>query len=82
MEDAHSIIVKLGNERESLDKKVIKLEKELAAAKGEILRLRTSMSSSGTVEKVHKNESENENAAVAVKKVRRRKKVESQQEES
>ncbi|GJY66926.1 hypothetical protein Tco_0469164, partial [Tanacetum coccineum] len=36
------IIVKLGNERESLDKKGSKLEKELAAAKGEILRLRTS----------------------------------------
>ncbi|PWA34550.1 hypothetical protein CTI12_AA617990 [Artemisia annua] len=54
MEDAHSIIVKLGNECESLDKKVIKLEKELVAAKGDILRLRTWMSSLETTEKVHK----------------------------
>ncbi|KAI3759671.1 hypothetical protein L6452_07658 [Arctium lappa] len=92
MEDAHSVIVKLGAEKESLEKKGGKLEKELGAAKGEILRLRSEMRSSsvtaesvkkkGSEEKVRKNGSEDEKAAVAVKKVGRRKKIVSKQNES
>ncbi|KAB5574239.1 hypothetical protein DKX38_001433 [Salix brachista] len=46
MEDAHSIVVRLGRERESLDKKGKKLDEELASAKGEILRLRSKINSS------------------------------------
>ncbi|KAJ6715233.1 hypothetical protein OIU85_026712 [Salix viminalis] len=49
MEDAHSIVVRLGRERESLDKKGKKLEEELASAKGEILRLRSKINSSNIV---------------------------------
>ena len=48
MEDAHSMVLKLGKERESLEKKAKKLEEELASAKGEILRLRSKINSSKT----------------------------------
>ena len=40
IEDAQNVISHLGVERESLEKKVKKFEEELAASKGEILRLR------------------------------------------
>ncbi|KAJ0528089.1 hypothetical protein HanHA300_Chr09g0341341 [Helianthus annuus] len=95
MEDAHNAILKLGKEKESLEKKVSKLEKELAVAKGEILQLRTVKNTSETAqkkenengseenaEKVNENGSEDEKETVTVKKVRRRKRVVSQQEES
>ncbi|KAC9657508.1 hypothetical protein E3N88_39569 [Mikania micrantha] len=93
MEDAHSMIVKLGKEREHLENKGSKLEKELAAAKGEILRLRNESSDSKPVKKVVKNvaeenaeevnnsASEDEKAPAVKKKAGRRKKVVSQQKE-
>jgi hypothetical protein len=40
--------VRLGKEREGLDRKGKKLEEELASAKGEILRLRSKINSSNT----------------------------------
>jgi chromosome segregation ATPase len=44
LEDAQSMIVQLGGERENLELRMKKLEEELASAKGEILRLRRHMS--------------------------------------
>ncbi|KAK6912094.1 hypothetical protein RJ641_024187 [Dillenia turbinata] len=49
MEDAHNLVMRLGQERETLDKRVKRLEEELAAAKGEILRLRSRIYSSKTI---------------------------------
>ncbi|KAK8584788.1 hypothetical protein V6N13_138736 [Hibiscus sabdariffa] len=46
MEDAHKLVMSLGKERDSMEKQVKKLEDELASAKGEILRLRSRISSS------------------------------------
>lgn len=44
IEDAQNVITRLGAERERLEKKVKKFEEELAASKGEILRLRRQVS--------------------------------------
>ncbi|PKA63425.1 MAR-binding filament-like protein 1-1 [Apostasia shenzhenica] len=44
MEDAQNLIIKLGNERQNLEKRSKRLEEELATAKGEILRLRRQIS--------------------------------------
>ncbi|CAA6666268.1 unnamed protein product [Spirodela intermedia] len=44
IEDAQNVITRLGAEREKLEKKVKKFEEELAASKGEILRLRRQVS--------------------------------------
>ncbi|KAK9054699.1 hypothetical protein SSX86_025778 [Deinandra increscens subsp. villosa] len=94
MEDAHSVIVKLGKERENSEKKRDKLEKELAAAKGEILRIRSELSYSKptemeikkgaeeNAEEVNKKGSEDGKPAAVKKKVGRRKKVVSQQKDS
>ncbi|KAF9615145.1 hypothetical protein IFM89_022103 [Coptis chinensis] len=64
IEDAHDIIMKLGKEREKLDKRGKKLEEELASAKGEILRLRSkknlSRSSENALPKKKNNEIEND----------------------
>lgn len=46
MEDVHNLAMRLGEERDSLEKKAKKLEEELASAKGEILRLRSQINSS------------------------------------
>ena len=46
IEDAHNLIMKLGKERENLEKKGKKFEEELASAKGEILRLKSRINSS------------------------------------
>ncbi|RAL44069.1 hypothetical protein DM860_014990 [Cuscuta australis] len=46
MEDAHNLVMRLGKERENLERRGKKLEEELASAKGEILRLRSQMNSS------------------------------------
>ncbi|TVU17171.1 hypothetical protein EJB05_33188, partial [Eragrostis curvula] len=48
MMDAQNIIERLGSEREDFEMRSKKLEDELAAAKGEILRLRRQMSASGS----------------------------------
>lgn len=75
MEDAHKIVLTLGNEIESLEKREKKLEEELAAAKGEILRLRSQINSSTLLESNQKQangEAEAE-AKVTVKRTRRRK---------
>uniref|UniRef100_A0A0A9CZ61 MAR-binding filament-like protein 1-1 n=1 Tax=Arundo donax TaxID=35708 RepID=A0A0A9CZ61_ARUDO len=47
MEDAQNTIKRLGTERESFEMRSKKLEDELATAKGEILRLRRHISTSG-----------------------------------
>ncbi|XP_058111364.1 MAR-binding filament-like protein 1-1 [Magnolia sinica] len=45
LEDAQDILTRLSKERENLEKRGKRLEEELAAAKGEILRLRREMNS-------------------------------------
>ncbi|KMZ56208.1 hypothetical protein ZOSMA_98G00320 [Zostera marina] len=40
IEDAQSLIIQLGTEKENLQRRCMKLEQDLASAKGEILRLR------------------------------------------
>ncbi|KAJ6811281.1 MAR-binding filament-like protein 1 isoform X1 [Iris pallida] len=44
VEDAQNLIIRLGNERESLELRANKLEEDLASTKGEILRLRKQIS--------------------------------------
>lgn len=87
LEDAHSLVMKLGKERESLDKKAKKLEDEMAAAKGEILRLRSQINSVKapveTEENVEAGEKEKEKVTVSAKRTtRRRKTTAAKQEES
>ncbi|KAJ8553378.1 hypothetical protein K7X08_024056 [Anisodus acutangulus] len=87
LEDAHSLVMKLGKERESLEKRAKNLEDEMAAAKGEILRLRTQINSVkvpvNKEEKVEAGEKEKAKATVSVKRTtRRRKTAASQPEES
>ncbi|KAK4349962.1 hypothetical protein RND71_029275 [Anisodus tanguticus] len=88
LEDAHSLVMKLGKERESLENRAKKLEDEMAAAKGEILRLRTQINSVkapvNNEEKVEAaGEKEKAKATVSVKRTtRRRKTAASQPEES
>ncbi|XP_065867288.1 MAR-binding filament-like protein 1-1 [Euphorbia lathyris] len=84
MEDAHNMVLRLGQERESLEKKAKKLEEGLASAKGEILRLRSQINSSKTVPKINSSKAvpneqhsetgeAEENVTVAAKRTRRRK---------
>ncbi|XP_050893701.1 MAR-binding filament-like protein 1 isoform X1 [Lathyrus oleraceus] len=80
IEDAHNLITRLGKERESLESRGKKLEDELASAKGEILRLRSQISTSkskaviNNEQRVQKDEGETQEATVSVRKnVRRRK---------
>ncbi|KAI3992447.1 hypothetical protein MKX01_022538 [Papaver californicum] len=77
VEDAHNLIMRLGQERESLDKRVKKLDDELGSAKGELLLLRDQINKSKTLSENGKENKRTEgNATVAVKKItRRRKKV-------
>ncbi|KAK1422464.1 hypothetical protein QVD17_25600 [Tagetes erecta] len=84
MEDAHSMIMKIGKERERFEKKGSKLEKELAAAKGEILRLRNVNDTryAETAEEVNSSSGSEDEETSGLKKVRRRKKVVSQQKET
>ncbi|MCE2056026.1 MAR-binding filament-like protein 1 [Datura stramonium] len=86
LEDAHSLVMKLGKERESLEKRANKLEDEMAAAKGEILRLRTQINSAkapvNNEENVEDGEKEKAKATVSAKRTTRRRKTASQQEES
>ncbi|KAA8540427.1 hypothetical protein F0562_024654 [Nyssa sinensis] len=75
MEDAHNLAMKLGKERENLEKRAKKLEEELGSAKGEILRLRSQINSSrAIVNDQHQQNGESEGIpTVSVKKSRRRK---------
>lgn len=84
MEDAHSLIRQLGQERESLEKRAKKLEEDLAAAKGEILRLRSRINSSkSNVNDQHQQTVEvGAKAAAPVKRVSRRRKAVRQKDES
>ncbi|KAK6795845.1 hypothetical protein RDI58_009300 [Solanum bulbocastanum] len=86
LEDAHSLVMKLGKERESLEKRAKKLEEEMAAAKGEILRLRSQINSVKipveNEEKVEVGEKEKVKATVTAKKTTRRRKTVAKQEES
>ncbi|XP_049356069.1 MAR-binding filament-like protein 1 [Solanum verrucosum] len=86
LEDAHSLVMKLGKERESLEKRAKKLEDEMAAAKGEILRLRSQINSVKVPvenkEKVEAGEKEKVKATVTAKKTTRRRKTAAKQEES
>ncbi|KAL3528788.1 hypothetical protein ACH5RR_008110 [Cinchona calisaya] len=85
MEDAGSLIMRLGQERESLEKRAKKLEEELAATKGEILRLRTRINSSKTtVNEQHQETVEVgvKAAAPPVKRTTRRRKAVQQNDDS
>ncbi|KAL5756180.1 hypothetical protein ACOSP7_020608 [Xanthoceras sorbifolium] len=80
MEDAHNLVMRLGKERENLDKRAKKLEEEVAAAKGEILRLRSQVNSSKTLvnnRNPQKSEDEN-NVTVTAKRTGRRRKSSSE----
>ncbi|XP_024022482.1 MAR-binding filament-like protein 1-1 isoform X3 [Morus notabilis] len=80
MEDAHDLVMRLGKERETLDKRAKKLEEELSSAKGEILRLRSQINSSKAAinnEKPQKAEAEG-NVTASVKRVSRRRRTSSQ----
>ncbi|XP_022714933.1 MAR-binding filament-like protein 1-1 isoform X1 [Durio zibethinus] len=76
MEDAHNLVMALGKERESLEKRAKKLEEELASAKGEILRLRSQINSSKVpVNDQHQQKGETEtNVSVSARKTSRRRK--------
>lgn len=79
MEDAHSLVMRLGKERESLIKRGKKLEEELASAKGEILRLLSQMNSSKTAV----DADEEEKAVEASRRnVQRRRKAKPQKQDS
>ncbi|XP_042499280.1 MAR-binding filament-like protein 1-1 [Macadamia integrifolia] len=84
VEDAHNLVMKLGKDRESFEKRAKKLEEELASAKGEILRLRSKMSSSRTlVNDPHQEKFTGENnTSVAVKRISRRRKGDTQSDAS
>ncbi|PON36012.1 MAR-binding filament-like protein [Parasponia andersonii] len=76
MEDAHNLVLRLGEERETLDKRAKKLEVELSSAKGEILRLRSQINSSKApinIKKPEKVEAEDKVKVTAKRTVRRRK---------
>ncbi|XP_077211782.1 MAR binding filament-like protein 1 [Tasmannia lanceolata] len=70
LEDAQNLLVRLGNERESLEKRGKKLEEELTAAKGEILRLRSEkkLTRVSVNEQQQRQSSENEGRAPVVTK--------------
>ncbi|MQL74229.1 hypothetical protein Taro_006605 [Colocasia esculenta] len=69
IEDAQNVITRLGSERGRLEKKVKKFEEEIAAAKGEILRLRRQIAlSKGSAGEQHKNANDVESAALVVPK--------------
>lgn len=77
LEDAHNLVMRLGKERESLEKRGKKLEEELASAKGEMLRLRSELNSTRVVvNDLHqqKGDVEENAAAVPSKKNSRRRK--------
>lgn len=84
LEDARSLIRQLGQERESWEKRAKKLDEELAAAKGEILRLRSHVNLSKTnVNDQHQQSVEvGAKAAAPVKRVTRRRKADRQKDES
>ncbi|KAL8056183.1 hypothetical protein ABFX02_04G102900 [Erythranthe guttata] len=95
LEDAHSLVMRLGNERENLENRGKKLEEELASAKGEILRLRSEMNSlksegsernsqksEGSEEQMQKIEGGNGKSDAPKKRVTRRRKVTPVQEDS
>ncbi|KAL6497044.1 MAR-binding filament-like protein [Orobanche gracilis] len=48
LEDAHNLVLRLGKERECLEKRVKKSEEELASAKGKILRLMSEIETTAT----------------------------------
>ncbi|XP_020572551.1 MAR-binding filament-like protein 1 [Phalaenopsis equestris] len=59
MQDAEHLISRLGSEREKLEKRSKRLEEELAAAKGEILRLRRKVSvGQGSINEHHSKSNE------------------------
>ncbi|KAK1362955.1 MAR-binding filament-like protein 1-1 [Heracleum sosnowskyi] len=78
MEDAHKLVMKLGKEREKFEKKSQKLEEAAASAKGEILRLRSQISSS----KASINNVDNSKAVMEEKKVKKNSNVDSQKANS
>ncbi|KAK4381729.1 MAR-binding filament-like protein 1-1 [Sesamum angolense] len=76
LEDAHNLIVRLGNERENLQKRGEKLEEVLASAKGEILRLRSQINDEN-----QKPVDVRDKADQPTRKVTRRRKTSPQQED-
>uniref|UniRef100_A0A7N0TT81 MAR-binding filament-like protein 1-1 n=1 Tax=Kalanchoe fedtschenkoi TaxID=63787 RepID=A0A7N0TT81_KALFE len=82
LEDAHNLVKRLGTDRENLDTKAKKLEDELAAAKGEILRLRNQTNSANksflsktpsTANHPENGEPEVNTVTTSAKKMRRKK---------
>ncbi|CAN4086785.1 unnamed protein product [Withania somnifera] len=85
LEDAHSLVMKLGKEHESLEKRAKKLEDEMAAAKGEILRLRSQINplKAPVNNEERVEDGEKAKATVSAKRTtRRRKTTAAKQEES
>lgn len=81
LDDAHNLIMRLGKERESLIKRVKKREGELAAAKGEILRLMSRMKSPATAVEMMVDE-EGKAADSSRRNVKRGRKAKPQQQDS
>eukprot|EP00262_Sarcandra_glabra_P012100 TRINITY_DN3046_c0_g1_i1.p1 TRINITY_DN3046_c0_g1~~TRINITY_DN3046_c0_g1_i1.p1 ORF type:complete len:739 (-),score=202.07 TRINITY_DN3046_c0_g1_i1:108-2324(-) len=78
VEDAHNLLMRLGEERENLERRAKKMEEELGSAKGEILRLRrqintTSGSSINEHHQQKSSEAESGASVVVKKSIRRRK---------
>lgn len=74
MEDARSLIMKLGKDNENFGNRAKKLEDELGLAKGEILRLRSRINSSRAPvnDRHHQKEGGGNNAPFSGKKISRR----------
>lgn len=81
LDDAHNLIMRLGKEREGLIKRVKKREGELAAAKGEILRLMSRMKSPATAVEMMVDE-EGKAADSSTRNVKRGRKAKPQQQDS
>ncbi|KAL0463887.1 UNVERIFIED_CONTAM: MAR-binding filament-like protein 1-1 [Sesamum latifolium] len=82
LEDAHNL--RLGNERDGLEKRGKKLEEELASAKGEILRLRSQMNASKNpaIDQHEPKLEVGSKSDASPRKVTRRRKVNQQREDS
>ncbi|PIM97285.1 hypothetical protein CDL12_30246 [Handroanthus impetiginosus] len=84
LEDAYDLVMRLGKERESLEKRGKNLEEELAYAKGEILSLRSQINSSRTLVNDQDQEKVDMEGKVVgpTRKSTRRRKVNTRQEDA
>ncbi|EPS62238.1 hypothetical protein M569_12555 [Genlisea aurea] len=84
LEEAHAAVMRIGEERSALEARERKLEEELATAGGEILRLRSEMDSPADQigKRLHVDGGiGNDKSAVPARRVARRRKIASEQEE-